>query len=521
MKKITIQQILKEKKPTKLRALFSFCLDDPTEAILLKFNLWSRYFFLQYFTSKDADFHEEMDTYNLQAYQGSIDSFTNLAFRGAAKTSRVKLFIAYMIANDRDKYRRYIKVLSEEGGNSRQIVTDVYNMLVSPRVRRLYPEIFQKTAYKREERMSSFTTATGIKLLAGSVGTDQRGALQEEARPDLILFEDFETRKTLRSAKITQAIWDNMEEARTSLAKEGSCIYNGNYISEMGNVHRLVEKRSERNIVMITPILKNGKSTWDRYTLEDIEQMRKTDDDFEGERLCEPSASKDILFDREMLDRMEIKQPIKEIANFKIYNDYDPSHRYGSGHDVAGGVGLDSSTSVFIDFSTIPAQVVGTFQSNTIQPESFGDEVYAEGCIFGQCIQAIENNKFDQAVLKARMLGANLYQERSNELNIRGGRPRAYGWNTTSLSKSKMLLDLRKAIADGLISLNDEALIKECKSYSRNDMIEKEQDARLTTRHHDILMACCIAWQMKDHATIQKQDYNIPETEPLRSDIGI
>lgn len=286
MKKITIQQIIKEKKPTKLRALFSFCLDDPTEAILLKFNLWSRYFFLQYFTSKDADFHEEMDTYNLQAYQGSIDSFTNLAFRGAAKTSRVKLFIAYMIANDRDKYRRYIKVLSEEGGNSRQIVTDVYNMLVSPRVRRLYPEIFQKTAYKREERMSSFTTATGIKLLAGSVGTDQRGALQEEARPDLILFEDFETRKTLRSAKITQAIWDNMEEARTSLAKEGSCIYNGNYISEMGNVHRLVEKRSERNIVMITPILKNGKSTWDRYTLEDIEQMRKTDDDFEGERLC-------------------------------------------------------------------------------------------------------------------------------------------------------------------------------------------------------------------------------------------
>lgn len=511
-----IKEILKKGTLKEKRALFSFTKDYSDESIILKFNIWARYFFIGYFTSDDAPFHKEIDYYNIQAYKGTINSITNIAFRGGAKTSRTKLFLAFCIANDREHYRRYIKVLSEDGNNSRQIVTDIYNMFVNPKVSKLYPEILAKTNYKREETMNSFTTSTGIKMLADTVGTSGRGALQEDARPDLILFEDFETRKTLRSAKTTQMIWDNMEESRTSLSKDGSCIYNANYISEMGNVHKLVQKKSDKTPVLIIPIIKDGVPTWERYSLEDIDQMRKNDDDFEGERLCQPSASKDILFDRERLDDMEIRQPIRTIAGFKIFRDYDPSHRYASGHDVAGGVGLDSSASVFIDFSTVPAQVVGTFASNTISPESFGDEILSETDIFGSCLSAIENNKFDQTILKAKILGVNLYKDKDKK---------DYGWNTNSLSKSTMLLGLKKAITDGLIALNDEDLINEVKNYSRNDLIEKEQDARLTTRHFDLVMALAIAYQMKDYAEVSKKKENYRdfdyEDRALYSDIGI
>ena len=59
----------------------------------------------------------------------------------------------------------------------------------------------------------------------------------------MIWFDDFETRKTLRSAVETQAIWDNMEEARNGLSKDGGVIYTANYLSERGNVHRLIEKK--------------------------------------------------------------------------------------------------------------------------------------------------------------------------------------------------------------------------------------------------------------------------------------
>lgn len=497
-----IKNILESRDPVRLKNLFAFDATNSDESVIFKFRLWSSYLFHKYFSSPDADFHSEIDLGNLNAYRGQIDSFTDIAFRGAAKTARTKLFIAFCIANDQDHFRKYIKVLSEDGTNSTQIVTDVYNMLVKESCRKIYPEIFEKTTIKREETMHSFTTSTGIKMIADTVGTTQRGSLQDDARPDWILFEDFETRTTLRSARKTNTIWDNMEEARTGLAKGGSCIYNCNYLSELANVHKLVMRKSNRHSVLIVPILtRENEPAWSRYTKAEIDQMRVDDVDFEGERMCKPSASKDIYFDREMLDKQEAKIPVREISGFKIFKVFNPAHRYASGHDVAGGVGLDSSTSVFIDFETIPAQVVGTFKNNLIKPDIFGDEILRETDMFGHCLSAIEKNNHGHATIaRAKQLEVDQYTTQGKVTTIGQPAPKEYGWHTNALSKPKMLTGFAKAIESGLIDLNDPDLIAEAKSYTRNDLIDTEPDPRLTTRHFDLLIAACIAWQMKDHA---------------------
>lgn len=499
-KPLTIPQILASSDPLKKKALFSFSLQKHSDdEILVKFNLWARYNFPKYFSSEDADFFLDIDGNNLKTYRGVWPAFIDIAFRGASKTARTKLFVAFCIANDKDHFRRYIKVLAADGDNSKQIVTDIYNMLAAPKVLALYPEIFEKTGAKREETMSSFTTSTGIKILADTVGTDQRGAIQEEARPDWIWYEDFENRKTLRSGRITKNIWENMEEARTGLAKGGSCIYTCNYISEQGSVHTLVMKYQPQGYVLIVPIVKDGIPTWSRYTIEEIEQMKIDDDDFEGERLCKPSASKEVMFDRDKLEEMEKLQPIKDSAGFKIFRAYNPSHRYGSGHDVAGGVGLDSSTSVFIDFSTIPAQVVATFKSNTIRPDTFGDEIKRESEMFGEPVAAPEKNNHGHATIaRARQLEVNLYLTPKKDDKIFNQTPSEYGWHTSALTKPKMLFAFGKAVGDGLIDLNDPDLIVEAMGYTRNDLIDDEKDPRMTTRHFDLLIAAAIAWQMKD-----------------------
>jgi hypothetical protein len=503
-----IKELLSKGTPKEKLSLFYFDIGMENDKILLKFNLWARYHFPQYFGSEDASFHHEMNLYNLQAYKGQLDSFVNIAFRGAGKDVKTQLFITYCILNDTGSFRKYFKVLSDDGTNSVQSVTDIYNMLVNPKVTELYPSTFEKTVFKREERKDAFTTSKGVKVLADIVGSSQRGAKQEEARPDFIWANDFETRKTLRSAVITRAIWDNLEEARTGLEKGGSMVYTCNYVSEVGNVHRLVtEKQSTRKKVFIVPIEKeDGTPVWSRYTKDNIAEMRKTDEDFEGERLCKPSASKDMYFDRTMLDKQIPKQPLRDIAGFKMFKEYNRLHRYAGGHDVAGGVGLDSSTSVFIDFDTIPAQVVGTFASNTIMPEAFGDEVYSQGNRFGGCILGIENNKFDQAILKAKQLGAKLYMTATGKATTTNyALPNIYGWSTNSLTKSKMLSDLREAVESNLIEFNDQDIINELKSYTRNDLIDNAPDVRLTTRHFDLLTAVAISWQMRHHARPKKE----------------
>lgn len=486
------------------RYFFSFNNTTSIEAIALKFNLWARYFFVKYFTSDDALFHRDIDESNIKLYRGDITYLINSAFRGAAKTARTKLFIAYCITNDTDHKRRYFKVLAEDLTNAKQIVTDIYNMFVDPRVRAMYPEIFEKSDAKREETMGSFTTATGVKVIADTVGTNQRGALQDDARPDFVWFEDFENRTTLRSARKTLAIWQNMEEARTGIALGGACLYTCNYISEQGNVHKIIQNQWSNKIVLIIPIedaLHN--SAWpDRYSPDAINQMRKDDDDFEGERMCRPSASKDIYFDRETLDEMPIRQPIENSNGFRMFKKFDPSHRYAGGHDIAGGVGLDSSASVFIDFDTIPAQVVGVYADNTIKPEAFGHEILREAKEFGSCLVAPERNYGTEAILVLKQQGANLFAMRSKDEKIKNAAPTDYGWHTNQLTKPKMLAAAAKAIKDGLLSLNDEALIREFKNYTRNDLLTYEKDPRMTTRHFDLVMACAIAWQMKDYAVV-------------------
>lgn len=512
-----ITKILESDDLLAKKALFQFSHEDDDDAVLVKFNLWIRHNFSKYFSCEDAPFHETLDRNNLLAYRGKLEIFVDIVFRDGAKTSRTKLFVGFVLCNDTDHFRRYFKILAADINNSKQIVTDVYNMLVNPRIQAMYPELLEKTAAKREETMNSFTTATGVKVFSDSVGTDQRGSLQEEARPDFVWFEDFENRVTLRSLVKTKSIWDNMEEARTGLAKGGSCVYTCNYISEMGNVHRLVTKKSESKVVMIVPIIQKGILAWPaKHTLSDIEKMKANDDDFEGERLCKPSASKDAIFDRDVLERMEAKDPIRTVADFMMYRKYDPTHRYGSGHDVAGGVGLDSSTSVFIDFASVPAHVVGTFASNDIKPEAFGDEIHREGEYFSNPIAAIENNKFDQAVLRAKQLDVNLYLTTKPETKVGGSQQATFGWNTNQLTKPKMIMAFMKAVNDGHLQLNDAGLIQECKSYTRNDLIESVRDPRLTTRHFDLLIAACIAWQMKDHAQVSegKQVFVQPAYHP-------
>lgn len=526
-----IRKILSRRDPQEVRALFGFSTADPDERVLFKFGLWGRYLFPKFFKSDDADFHATIDRNNLLVYRGKTRSFTDAAYRGAAKTTRTKLFDAFAIGNDDDHFRRYFKVLSEDLGNSKQSVTDIYNLLIDPGHLNFYPEIFQRTSQKREETMSSFTTATGVKITADTVGADQRGQIQEDARPDYIWFDDFETRNTLRSAVKTKAIWDNMQEAIEGLAKGGGFVATCNYLSERGNVHKLVEAADgERNLLLIVPLVdKQGRSNWPaRYSDTECAQMLADAEDPEGEYLQSPSASKDVLFSREHIDKQEKLTTHKDVAGQHIFRAYDPSHRYALGADVAGGVGLDSSTTVIIDFDTIPAQVVATYENNEILPDIFGDEVARQGERYGECLVAPEKNNHGHATIgKLKLIYPldKIAKTQRKDDKIEGERPIEYGWETNSLTKSRMLAALSKAVENGHLALNDPRLIAEARSYTRNDLMDKEVDPRLTTRHFDLLMAAAIAWQHKDFAVKADpkdgtKDEYVPD-KPLYGTIGV
>jgi len=490
-----LREILDKGEPTKLLALFQFDKNEPDIRVLKKFQIWSRFFFPKFFSCKDAPFHYDMDLRRTRLYLNKSTEFLNIAFRNSAKTTKAKLFRAFVIANDTSHFRRYFRVLSKDIGNSKQSVTDIYNMLNSKRVKALYPEIFEKTVQKREETMASFTTSTGVKMIADTIGTDQRGAIQDEARPDFDWYDDFETRMSLMSAVTTHKIWTNMEEARTGLAKDGASEYTCNYISERGNVHKLVEKIDNK---MITPIEVGGVPTWDLFTLDDIKKIKHDAEDYEGEYLCKPSASKDVYFARDAIERQVAKPVLDDIAGLKLFVKFKPDNRVVGGGDVSGGVGLDSSTNVFIDLDCIPAQVIATYNNNEIKPDAFAHVTAKHGKRFGECYLAIEKNYGStNDILKTIYPTSQIHKTQRGSDKIKPVKATEYGFETNGLTKPALLADLCKAVEDGLIELNDPDLIAEARSFTLGDLMDNEIDARLTTRHFDLLIACCIAWHVR------------------------
>src|SRR3990167_4005178 len=91
------------------RALFAFDNED-AEIIRKKFSYWARWYFPKFFPSPDAPFHKEMDLGAIKVYLGQEPEFLNIAFRNSSKTTRAKLFVAFAIANDEQKRRKYIKI---------------------------------------------------------------------------------------------------------------------------------------------------------------------------------------------------------------------------------------------------------------------------------------------------------------------------------------------------------------------------------------------------------------------------
>lgn len=277
------------------RLLFLFDAETTTAKIYRKYLYFSRAMYPRYFPGKQAPFHKDMVMNYIKAYQGE-QNFLNIAFRGSAKTTLLKLFLVFALLNDEAARRKYIKILTKDIKNSKQIVTDIYNLIVE--VKHLYGTPFDtKGEKKREETMSSFTLANDVKVSSGTVGQTQRGHVQDAYRPDFIWFDDIEDRDSVRSSVITEAIISKADEAIQGRSVDGNYVTTANYISDIGVIENF---RNKDVTEMLTPIQINDVPTWNYFTPEKIASIKKDAEDWWGEYMCDPISGNKREFTKEL-----------------------------------------------------------------------------------------------------------------------------------------------------------------------------------------------------------------------------
>lgn len=518
----TALDIIKSEDIEQIRALFAFNKQENPKVFRFKFELFCYAFFARYFGSDGAPFHDGFIDHMKDSYWGK-HRYLNLGFRGCAKTSFTKLFITYVILNDNDRSRKYIKVMTRNMGNAKQIVTDVYNNCVS--LRDLYGDIFVKEGdKKREETMGSFTTVDQRKLLAGTIGVTQRGHIQDAYRPDWIVFDDVEDRESIQSLAQTEATINRIDEAIAGLSADGSWMCNGNYISEEGVIQWFLNKP---HVVVdkIAIMDDEGNPTWpERYSKEKIELIKNEAEDFYGEYMCDPSRADTAFFERSRVDADldAAKQASYESAGVKYWDTYQPHHKYAIGADTSEGIGKDANTFAVWDFGTFAddvGRVVATYYNNRIPPDLFGHELVRVGREYGNCLVAPEANNTGHATLAAMRGYPNIFMEyKTDSRSIK--RTERLGWRTTRKSKPQMLFDFRKDYNDGKIKIYDVNVLKEMRSYTTADLTDTQ--VGLVTRHFDLLMAVVIGWQMRKYATFSSDEADDwEEEEPQFDDIGL
>jgi hypothetical protein len=489
--------------PEEKLAFFAFEKDEPRAMIVFKFTYWVYRLYPRYLQSAPASFHEQFAHHMLASYYAD-SNYINLGFRGCAKTTYAKLFIAYALLNDMEHSRRYIKVLARNLGNSKQMVTDIFNLIVE--VKPLYGNLFPKQKEtKGEETMLVFTTVDGVKLMAGTVGMTQRGHVQDAYRPDWLVFDDVEDRESINSLATTEATIWRIDEAIQGLSADGSYMVLGNYISEEGVIQWFLNKP---NMIV------------DKITIENI---KHDSDDFYGEYMCDPSRADSAFFDRKKVDHdiSTVRQPDRESAGVKYWVDYQPHHMYGIGADTSEGIGKDANTMALWDFGSQPRDIAvlgATYYNNRIPPDLFGYELKRVGQEFGNCIVAPEANNTGHATIASMRGYPNIFTERK-EGNRAIKMTERLGWRTTKKSKPQMLFEFRKDYNDGMIKIYDVNVLKEMRSYTTADL--NDTQLGLVTRHFDLFMACVIGYQMKKYATTSYEDDGWEEEPALYSEIGL
>lgn len=199
--------------------------------------------------------------------------------RGHGKTMVMKLIILYAILFTQ---KRYILVIGANVAKAIAIISDVCDMLDSYNIQQVFGNWrYQRETNTQELKKFSFNGRPVILEAAGQ-GTSIRGSNQKFSRPDLIVFDDAQTKEC--AASITEAksfmSWFVGTAMKSKALSGCTFLYIGNMYQDLelapgSGVYacmlRNLQKSAEWISIVVGAILENSTALWEElYSLEEL-----------------------------------------------------------------------------------------------------------------------------------------------------------------------------------------------------------------------------------------------------------
>lgn len=232
--------------------------------------------------------------------------FTQIALglpRGFAKTLVIKLLILYAILFTPKKF---ILVVCENEDKAKSILADVEDMLSEDNIRQVFGDWNAAAESITLTRKKFGYRGKNIVLRGVGQGTGMRGIQEKFARPDLMIFDDIQSREDSESPVLSKSIetWLTGTAMKAKSPEGCTFLFVANMYPTKGSLLRKLKQNPQWIKFIVGGILSDGSSLWEQ--LQPIKQLlREFQNDaaagqpqiFYAEVLNDENASVNTAFD--------------------------------------------------------------------------------------------------------------------------------------------------------------------------------------------------------------------------------
>jgi len=231
----------------------------------------------------------------LGEYVHKIRDFSQLALglpRGFSKTTVLKLFILYCILFTKKTFILYIAGTQSKAND---VIGDITDMLDEPNIKAVFGNWRVGLVIDRADFKLFGFRGRNIILRGAGAGSDIRGITRKNRRPDVMVFDDVQTREDADSEILSNQIENWMQGTAMKAKSPEGCLYV--FLANMYPTPFALLKKLDKNsnwLKFITGgITENGKSLW-----EDLHPLKQLLREFQNDL----AAGKPQIFYAEVLN---------------------------------------------------------------------------------------------------------------------------------------------------------------------------------------------------------------------------
>jgi hypothetical protein len=263
----------------------------------------------------------------LLSYVHKIRDFSQLAIglpRGFGKTMLIKIFILYVILFTK---KQFILIICGTQSKANNIIADIIGMLKEPNVRKVFGDWQLGASTDRQDLKKFGFRGREIILMGAGAESDIRGITLENVRPDIMIFDDIQTREDADSDTVSAKLETWMIGTAMKAKSPEGCLFV--FIANMYPTKHSLLRKLKANPTwtkfIAGGILADGTSLWE--DLQPITQLLKEYENdlsmghpevFYAEVLNDENASVNHFIDISKIPQNPYSEEIIHNGNFII-----------------------------------------------------------------------------------------------------------------------------------------------------------------------------------------------------------